>query len=387
MKKTNKNKELIELILKGANIKTFLDNDGGILIKDERFYDVVVRNGSLGLGESYMLGWWECNNLDVFFYKILRYFNKNKIFLQKEIKKVFNKKELSYILFDRLFNLQNKNRSIIVGEKHYDIGNELYERMLDKSMTYTCAYWKDANNLIEAQHNKYKLICEKIGLKKGDKVLDIGCGWGGFAFFAAKNYGANVFGCTISKEQEKYILDNKGDLPVEVIFSDYRDIKDRKFDHIISIGMFEHVGYKNFKIYFEKVKELLKDDGLFLLHTIGKNNSDKNTNQWTHKYIFQNGYIPSVKEVADVYTDNFVLEDVHNFGAYYDKTLMAWHDNFTRTFKEIQNIDNKKYDEVFYRMWIYYLLSCAGAFRARDISLYQFVFSKYGQEGLYKSIR
>jgi len=254
--------------------------------------------------------------------------------------------------------------------------------MLGKSMAYTCAYWKNATTLDEAQEAKLDLVCKKIGLKQGDKVLDIGCGWGSFARHAAKNYGASVVGVTISKEQVTLARELCAGLPVEIRLEDYRKVQGT-FDHVVSLGMFEHVGVKNYKTYMETVRRVLKDDGLFLLHTIGSNHSVNGPNAWMEKYIFPNSIVPTARQIIKAAEEKFIMEDWHNFSADYDKTLMAWFENFNNHWKELES----KYGERFYRMWKYFLLSCAGNFRARNSQLWQIVLSKEGVKGGYISVR
>ncbi|NOY35442.1 MAG: cyclopropane fatty acyl phospholipid synthase [bacterium] len=345
-----------------------------IQIKNPKFYKRVLNQGSLGLGEAYMDGWWDSAVLDELFNRLL--------LANIEEKAGENLSMVIHGLSAALFNLQSKSRAFIIGKRHYDIGNDLYKVMLDRRMTYTCGYWKDADNLDEAQEAKLDLVCRKIGLKKGQKILDIGCGWGSFAKFAAEKYGAEVVGITVSEEQVKLGKKLCEGLPVEIRLQDYRDV-DEKFDHIVSLGMFEHVGPKNYKTYMKTAARLLKDDGLFLLHTIGGNKSVISFEPWIEKYIFPGGLIPSIKQIAKSVEGLFVVEDWHNFGADYDKTLMAWHKNFEENWSKIK--DN--YSDRFYRMWRYYLLSCAGGFRARKNQLWQIVLSKNGVPGGYDSIR
>ena len=270
-----------------------------------------------------------------------------------------------------------------VGVKHYDLGNDLFIRMLDKNMNYTCGYWRNATNLNEAQLNKLELTCRKLMLKPNMRILDIGCGFGAFAKYAATNYGVKVIGVTISKEQCEYAKQNCSGLPVEIRFQDYRDITNEKFDRIVSLGMFEHVGHRNYRTYMEIVRNCLNDDGLFLLHTIGNNLSTVYGDEWLNKYIFPNGMLPSIAQIANASESLFVMEDWHNFGAYYDKTLLAWFENFNDNWDQLKD----HYDERFYRMWSYYLLSCAGMFRARRTQLWQIVFSKLGVRGGYQAPR
>jgi cyclopropane-fatty-acyl-phospholipid synthase len=283
-------------------------------------------------------------------------------------------------------NLQTPSRSFEVGEVHYDTGNKLFEQMLGKSMVYTCAYWKNASNLDEAQEAKLDLVCKKIGLKPGQKILDIGCGWGSFAKYAAEKYGATVVGVTVSKEQAEYARELCKGLPVEIRFQDYRSV-DEKFDHIVSIGMVEQVGYKNHRSFMEFVHRCLKDDGLFLLHVIGQNESKIVNDPWLNKYIFPNAMAPSPKQLTTAFEGLFILEDWHCFGNDYYRTLKAWHENFVKNWSTIEKID-KSYDQRFYRMWTYGLLVGAGAhLSGTKVSLWQIVLSKSGIPEGYVSVR
>jgi cyclopropane-fatty-acyl-phospholipid synthase len=340
-----------------------------IHVKNPRFFKRVLQEGSLGLGESYMDGWWECDRLDIFFNNVLRAGLENQL--------PHHLKDTLRIAGARLFNLQSKRRAWIVGKEHYDLGNDLFSRMLDPQMQYSCAYWKDATTLEDAQLAKLKLICEKLQLKPGQRVLDIGCGWGGLAQYMAQHYGVSVVGVTISAEQQKMAQERCRDLDVTILLQDYRDLNEQ-FDRIVSVGMFEHVGPKNYATYFEVVDRNLKPDGLFLLHTIGSNKTDHRVDPWINKYIFPNGCLPSVRHIATASEPHFVMEDWHNFGADYDTTLMAWHSRFQATWPEIAG----NYSERFKRMFSYYLNACAGAFRARDIQLWQVVFSRGAERGL-----
>ncbi|WP_435945267.1 cyclopropane fatty acyl phospholipid synthase [Dryocola sp. BD586] len=340
-----------------------------VQIKHPDFFKRVLQEGSLGLGESYMDGWWDCERLDIFFCKVIR------AGLEKQLP--HHLKDTLRIAAARLVNLQSKKRAWIVGKEHYDLGNDLFSRMLDEHMQYSCGYWKDAATLSEAQDAKLKMICDKLHMEPGMTLLDIGCGWGGLAAYAARNYGVTVHGVTISAEQQKMAQERCAGLDVTILLQDYRDL-DMQFDRIVSVGMFEHVGPKNYATYFEVADRNLKPDGIFLLHTIGSNKTDNNVDPWIDKYIFPNGCLPSIRQIADASESHFVMEDWHNFGADYDKTLMAWHERFLACWPEIA--DN--YSERFKRMFSYYLNACAGAFRARDIQLWQVVFSRGVENGL-----
>ena len=371
---SNKIEKQVQKLLSGTGVKLNGDNPWDPQIKNDRFYKRVLTKGSLGFGESYMDGWWECDELDGLLTRLLKSNIKDNLKSNPHV--------VGLALASVMLNRQSGKRAFKVGEEHYDVGNKLYEKMLDKRMVYTCGYWKDADNLDDAQEAKLDLVCKKIGLKKGDKVLDIGCGWGSFAQFAAEKYGAHVVGVTISKEQKKLADERCKGLPVEIRLQDYRDV-DEKFDHIISLGMIEHVGYKNYRTYMEVAAKNLKDDGLFLLHTIGGLRSVKNTDAWIEKYIFPNSMLPSLPQLTTAAENLFVIEDVHSFGADYDKTLMAWFKNFDGAWDELKG----DYNERFYKMWKYYLLACAGSFRSRKNQLWQLVLSKNGVEGGYESIR
>lgn len=359
---------IAEEMLSQAGITINGNQPQDIRVKNPEFFHRVLQEGSLGLGESYMDGWWECDRLDIFFQRILA------AELDTHLPKHFS--DIVRIASARIFNYQTRKRAWIVGKEHYDLGNDLFSRMLDPYMQYSCAYWKDAETLEQAQQAKLRMICEKLQLKPGMKLLDIGCGWGGLAQFAAQEYGVSVQGVTISAEQQKMAQDRCAGLDVKILLQDYRDL-DEQFDRIVSVGMFEHVGPKNYRTYFEVVAKNLKPDGLFLLHTIGSNQTDLNVDPWINKYIFPNGCLPSVAHIASKSEDLFVLEDWHNFGCDYDRTLMAWYDAFQQSWPEIK--DN--YSDRFYRMFTYYLNACAGAFRARNIQLWQVLLSPKGVEG------
>ena len=266
-----------------------------------------------------------------------------------------------------------------MGEEHYDLGNDIYEKMLDPRMVYTCGYWRNASDLAKAQEDKLELVCRKLDLKPGMRVLDIGCGWGSFAGYAAEKYGVSVVGVTVSREQASLAIERCAGLDVEFRLQDYRDINEQ-FDAIVSLGMFEHVGHKNYRTYMEVLERSMKPESYALLHTIGKNVSAPGVDPWISRYIFPNGEIPSLKQITDAMEPRLIVEDLHNFGPDYDRTLMAWYQNFEAGWSSLK--DN--YSERFYRMWTYYLRICAGAFRARDLQLWQLVISKGNTVSAYR---
>jgi cyclopropane-fatty-acyl-phospholipid synthase len=346
-------------------------------VHDERFYDRIFSSGSLGVGESYMDGWWDVEDIPTFLDKVI------SARLDRDLRNIGT---VWYFARAWILNMQNKDRAKVVGEQHYDVGNDLYERMLDSRMVYTCGYWSSpqtpAQNLDDSQEQKLDLVCRKLNLKPGQSILDVGCGWGGFAKFAAEEYGVKVVGITISKEQAALARERCKGLDVEIRFEDYRDTMGQ-FDHIVSLGMFEHVGPKNYRIYIEKMRSLLKDGGLFLLHTIGTTKSVFATDPWIDKYIFPGGVLPSVAHIGKAIDDLLIIEDWHNFGSDYQKTLLAWSDNFERSWPEIKD----KYSERFHRMWRFYLQASAATFGLRHNQLWQIVLSKDGVAGGYKTVR
>jgi cyclopropane-fatty-acyl-phospholipid synthase len=339
---------------------------GDIQVRDPRFYERVLREASIGFGEAYMEEWWETDALDVTIDKIMRANLKQKITGSWRMRALTVKA--------LLFNLQAKARAGASIEAHYDIGNDLYTRMLDPRMVYTCAYWKGAKTLTEAQEAKLDLVCRKIGLQPGMRVLDLGCGWGGFASWAAEKYGCTVLGVTLSKDQVALGNQLWKHLPVELRLCDYRDVQGT-YDRVVSIGMMEHVGPKNHRDMMQTIDRCLAPEGVALVHTIANNRSLRHGTPFIEKYIFPNAVAPSLAQIGRALEGLFVVEDLHNIGPDYDPTLMAWWDNFDRTYSEIAD----RYDRKFYLMWKFYLLAAAGASRSRDGQLYQLVLTKTGR--------
>lgn len=359
--------------LKSVGVTINGSQDYDIQVYKDEFYTRVLHEGSLGLGESFVEKWWDCARVDLFIEKVRR------ANLSAQLKSNVNLLLRSFLL--KMVNFQTKKGALTVGKKHYDLGNTLFKCMLDKEMNYSCGYWKNAANLDEAQIAKMDLVCQKLLLKPHMTLLDIGCGWGALAKHAAKKYGVSVVGVTISKEQYEYAKINCAGLPIEIRFQDYRDVKD-KFDRICSIGMLEHVGHFNYRAFMETGHRCLEDDGIFLVHTIG-DRKFSTPDAWMTKYIFPNYAVPSMGLLDKAVEDLFVIEDVHNFGADYAKTTMAWQQNFVANWDQLR----ANYDDAFYRMWNYYLLTCAGNFRARMLQVWQIVLSKNGIIGGYLAPR
>ena len=342
-------------------------------VHDQRLFDRILAEGNLGLGEAYMEGWWDVDQLDQFFHRVLQARLNGRI---------RDPKLIGAWLKARLCNLQSPRRSRRVAEMHYDLGNTFYQHMLDPWMQYTCAYWKEVDTLAQAQEAKLDLVCRKLNLNSGDHVLELGGGWGGFARFAAERYGCRVTSYNLSREQVAYARESCRDLPIDIRHEDYRRAEGR-YDKVASIGMMEHVGSSNYGKFLEICQRCLKPDGLMVLHTIGCNHTKRVSDPWFTKYIFPGGQLPSPQQPMWAAEKRFVVEDLHNIGADYDPTLMAWFDNFHRNWPLFE----KELGKTFYRMWTYYLLSCAGSFRARNVQLWQIVLSPKGVIGGYTPVR
>ena len=366
----------LSALLAPADIRLNGDRPWDIRVHHPRLYRRVLTGWSLGLGESYMDGDWDCAQLDEMFTRLMRLGLEHRPLGWARLR-------LGLALAAAAFtNPQREERAFVVGERHYDLGNDLYERMLDARMVYSCAYWERAATLDQAQEDKLEMICRKLQLRPGMTLLDIGCGWGGLARHAAERHGARVVGITVSREQQALAQQVCAGLPVEIRLEDYRRLEGR-FDRIASVGMFEHVGPKNYRAYFDAAHRLLAEDGLFLLHTIGIDQPSTHTDPWIEKYIFPGGKLPAASELALAAQRRFVVEDWHNFGPDYDRTLMHWHARFEAAWPELQ----ARYGERFRRMWRYYLLSCAGFFRSRQGQLWQLVLSRRERREAYRSLR
>ena len=366
-------RELLQEWLAAADIVVNGSRPWDLTVHDERLWGRILAHGSLGAGESYMDGWWDSGRLDELLTRAMGAAIDARI---------PSRHEAWLALKSRLLNLQSPRRAFTVGERHYDVGDDLYRRMLDPRMIYSCAYWRTAPDLAAAQEAKLDLVCRKLGLKPGMRVLDIGCGWGGAAEFAAERYGVEVTGVTVSRNQAVAARERCRHLPVEIRFDDYRHLVGR-FDRIWSLGMFEHVGSRNHRDFLAKVRTLLEPHGLFLLHTIGHRVTQKANDPWIERYIFPNSLIPSRAQIDVAAEALWVIEDWHEFGPDYDRTLLAWSDNFERGWPEIA----ADYGERFRRMWHYWLMGSAAAFRTRRMQLWQIVLSPDGVRGGYDAVR
>ncbi len=345
-----------------------------IRVNNPRFYRRVLQ-GSVGLGESYTDGDWDTPQLDSMIQRLLRTGAPSTA--------VAGAGRILQNLRSRIANMQTRRGSRAMAEQHYDLDHRLYTHFLGPHNQYTCCFFDGTDELRVAEECKLEMLCEKLELGPGDRVLDVGCGWGGFVRYAASTRGCTAVGISLSAEQIAYARKYAAGFDVEIVRCDYRDLPDRfpaaSFDKILVCGMLEHVGYKNYRRLMKIIHELLSENGLFLLHTIGNKDVTTIVDPWIEKYIFRNSMIPAMSQIADAVRGLFVIQAWENYGYYYSKTLRAWYENFNRNWPRIMEIETRqRFDERFRRMWNYYLLSCKAAFDVEELHLWQIVTSKYG---------
>lgn len=360
----------LERLLERADVAIDGDRSWDVKVHNPNLFTRVWGQGTLGAGEAYVEGWWDCDRLDELVVRLWR---------SGVLTELTPLVEAARVLRAHLVNAQKGRRAFEIGRRHYDIGNEFYRRMLDRRMIYSCGYWKEAGDLDQAQEAKLELVARKLRLEPGMRVLDVGCGWGGTLTYLSQRYDIRSVGITVSEQQAALAREVCNGLPIEIRVQDYRDV-DETFDRVFSIGMFEHVGPKNYRAYHEMVRRCLAPEGISLLHTIGMNRSSVTIDPWVTKYIFPNSMLPSPCQITKAAEGVLVMEDWHNFGPDYDRTLLAWYRNFTEAWEELSS----RYDEPFRRMWSYYLLVSAGTFRARQNQLWQIVYSRDGLMGGYR---
>jgi len=369
-----------------ASIRSIL-NAADIRIGGERPWDLqlhhgkqlwsaVLSRGSLGFGEAYMAGLWDCQALDQLFTRLLLAGADQRLAGGNGCR------QLLLGLRERLVNLQSIRRATRVARQHYDIEPQVYAAMLDPWWQYSCGYWERARSLEEAQQHKLAMVAAKLRLRSGMRVLDIGCGWGGLAAYLARHHDVAVTGITLSDEQLAKARSHWGHLPVRFERCDYRQLElleQAPFDRVVSVGMFEHVGPRNARRFFQAVRRCLRQDGLALLQTIGARCTTSATDGWIDAHVFPHGRLPSPTQLSRALENQFLIEDLHNFGLDYDHTLMAWYSRFEAAWSELAPVLARRWGAEgaagFRRFWRYYLLCCAAFFRSRQGQLWQLVLS------------
>jgi len=372
---SNLARKLVTNLFSRAGVTVNGPNPWDPQVHDTGFFDRVLTGGSLGFGESYMDGAWDVEQLDALVRRIIQ--------VKATGSSVVTLNRFWHDLKSRLVNLQTRKGSLAIAEAHYNLDHRLYQQFLGPYNQYTCCFFNKAKTLEEAEVEKLEMICNKLQLKPGDKVLDIGCGWGGFARYAAQTRNCKVTGISISREQIAYARKYTAGLPVEIVESDYRDLPrlyaSGHFDKVAIIGMIEHVGYKNYRQLFEIVHQLLNDEGIFLLHTIGNSATTTVVDPWIEKYIFRNSMAPSMAQLAKSAEELLVIQDWENYGHYYGPTLAAWHRNFNENWENIRTIEGaQRFDERFRRMFNYYFLACKAGFETEHVYLWHLVMTKQG---------
>ena len=335
-------------------------------LNDPRAVRRMIGGGSLGIGEAYMDGEWDCDRLDELARRIMLVDGVDRL--------LAGWRKALHLVYDKLVNRQNQQRATAVAELHYNLDARFFEQILGESMVYSCAYWRDADSLTEAQLAKLDLVCRKLDLQPNDRLLDIGCGWGSLANHAAEHYGCEVVGVSIAAEQVAFAKERFTNPKIRFVCDDYRSLPEydlKPFDKIASVGMFEHVGTRNYETFMNIVDKQLRTGGRFLLHTI----LGKGQDPWLTKYIFPNGVLCDLQTIMKSVPTSLVLEDLQNLRSDYGKTLHAWYDNLNAA----REVDERLQDDRFYRMWRFYLLTSVGGFTAGSrLQVDQMLFTKGG---------
>jgi cyclopropane-fatty-acyl-phospholipid synthase len=356
---------------------TIIDVDGGrhihgsggepqatIRLTDKKLYRSLFLNPELKAGEAYMDGTLICEEGGI--HGLLEVFAHNRDGLRGHPLQKVLKKTLKKLRKLHQRNRRSASRSNV--QHHYDLSNDFYRLFLDKDLQYSCAYWLNKDmTLEEAQEAKKRHIAEKLHLKPGQKVLDIGCGWGGMAIYLAQNYGVNVVGVTLSDEQhalaKKRVEEAALTDRVDIRLTDYRDL-DESFDRVVSVGMFEHVGVAHYLEYFSKIRELMTEDGVAVIHSIGRKGGPGTTGAWIRKYIFPGGYSPALSETfAEIEKAKLWVTDCEILRLHYAYTLAEWDKRFQANRQKVTEM----FDEKFCRMWEFYLV----------ISEFSFLYGKH----------
>lgn len=364
--------------LSRSGIRVGTDHPWDIQVHDPRFYQRLAMQGSLGAGESYVEGWWDCQRIDLLAERVLQSGLANQ--WGRNLRAGMGS------ILRRLINPQRGKRSEKVALLHYNIDPAFFEMLLGPTMNYSCAYWRSSRSLDDAQRQKMHLIGKKLDLGPQDRALDIGCGWGGLAHYLSSVFGCSVVGITNSTSQARYANERFGSHLCTFIHCDYKAFDPRAhggFTKVVSVGMFEHVGIRNYQAFFGLCRRAIPSDGLILLHTFGRT-IERDFDPWTDRYIFPNSYLPTIQDIGRATGGSLVMEDWHNFGADYDRTLMAWLSRFEAWASS--GACDMSIQQV--RMWRYYLATYAACFRVRNrIQLWQLVLSRRGVAGGYRSIR
>jgi cyclopropane-fatty-acyl-phospholipid synthase len=342
-------------LLAAASIQINGPGAADIAVHNPAFYTRLNREGSLGVGEAYMDGWWDCPRLDLFFQRVF------SAGVDRAVAR--GRRGWWLLLASALGKRHTRGRAGAVARRHYDLANDIFQVMLGRWMIYTTGYWAQAADLDAEQEAKLDFVCRRLELRPGMRVLDIGCGWGGFARFAAERYRVRVEGVTLSPPQLELARSLCAGLPVELRLQDYRDLGPARYDAIVSLGMLEHVGYSNYGQFFHTARAVLAPGGRMYLSTIGASYTARSTDPWVERYIFPNSHLPSIAQIRRALESRFVPSAWENWAAHYDRTLMAWFANFDAHRRGWQ----QQYGDRFHRMWKFYLLSSAAAFRAQRL--------------------
>jgi cyclopropane-fatty-acyl-phospholipid synthase len=338
-----------------------------IRVLNKEFYERALEGGSLEIGDSYVDGWWECDRLDQLFHRA--FLADMPLRLARSVRGKLEAIRL------RLTHHGDRAAPPPAPPLTYDLlGNDLFRAMLGARMAYSCAYWSDTSTLDEAQEAQFELVCRKLELARGMTVLEHGCGWGAFAKYAAERHGVGVLGVASSHEQAELGRDLCRGLPVEIVVQDYKTIQGR-FDRVVSLAILERIGPVGHRSYMEHAARSLKDDGIALLHTVGRNVTDAKIDPWLARHISEVAAPPSLRQLAAAAEGLFVMEDCHNLGPQYDPTLLAWNVNLERNWPSL----SARYGERLRRVMKYYLLSSAGSFRSRRSQVFQIVMTKTGR--------
>ncbi len=353
------------MLLDRADVRLDGSRPHDIRVHDSRVFSRVAVHGSVGLGEAYLDGWWSTDDLEELAYRLA------SARLQRVTE--WLPRGMVQNVTARLFNQQTRGLAQRVARDHYEMGNDLFSGFFGRYKNYSCAYFQDTDDLDRAQRQKLDLICKKLDLRPGDRLLDVGGGWGELARHAAAEYGAKVTSINISEEQMRYARAHCKGLDVTVQRCDYRDVRGA-FDKVAAIAMFTHIGQRNYRTFMQSIRRVLEPGGIFIMEGVWGNVSTNRIDAWMDKYVFPGAMIPSGAQTFQAFEDIFVAEDIHNFGPHYLKTLRAWDANFEAAWPELR----ERYGERMHRIFNYYFRTIAGFFRARALQNWHLVLTPVG---------